>query len=49
MMKRLATSTSRHAKHLLNAVRFNIGRAYFQGYGVRRQSDDEAEKFVSDY
>ena len=46
LMKQLSNSTSRHAKHLLTAVRFNIGRAYFQGYGVPRQSDSEAEKCV---
>lgn len=46
LMKQLSSSTSRHAKHLLTAVRFNIGRAYFQGYGVPRQSDSEAEKCV---
>ena len=45
-MKQLASSTSRHAKHLQSAVRFNIGRAYFQGYGVKPQSDSEAEKYV---
>lgn len=45
LMKYLAASTSRHAKHLQNAVRFNIGRAYFQGYGVTRQSDLEAERW----
>ena len=46
LMKQLASSTSRHAKHLQSAVRFNIGRAYFQGYGVKPQSDSEAEKYV---
>ena len=46
LMKALSNATSRHAQHLLTAVRFNIGRAYFQGYGVKRQSDSEAEKCV---
>ncbi|KAL8615817.1 hypothetical protein ACOMHN_048525 [Nucella lapillus] len=45
LMQKLASSTSRHAKHLLPGVRFNIGRAYFQGYGVKPQSDSEAEKW----
>ncbi|XP_046565674.1 LRP2-binding protein-like [Haliotis rubra] len=41
----IATSTVRQAKHLKHAAEYNIGRAYFQGYGVRRQSDEEAERW----
>ncbi|KAK7488339.1 hypothetical protein BaRGS_00020498 [Batillaria attramentaria] len=44
-MERLANSKSSQARHLLPAVRFNLGRAYFQGYGVKPQSDSEAEKW----
>lgn len=44
-MEQLACSTSRHARHLLPAVRYNLGRAFFQGYGVKHQSDKEAERW----
>jgi len=42
-MMKIASSTSPRVKHLLHAAQYNIGRAYFQGYGVRR-SDDDAER-----
>ncbi|KAK7109033.1 LRP2-binding protein-like [Littorina saxatilis] len=45
LMMKLSNSPSRHSKHLLSAVRYNIGRSYFQGYGVKRQSDSEAERW----
>lgn len=34
-------------KHLVlvHQAQYNVGKAYFQGFGVRRQSDDEAEKW----
>ncbi|XP_046340763.1 LRP2-binding protein-like [Haliotis rufescens] len=44
-LMRVATSTMRQAKHLKHAAEYNIGRAYFQGYGVKRQSDEEAERW----
>ena len=44
-MRKVATSTSKRARHLLRAAQYNVARAYFQGYGVR-QSDEEAEKLV---
>merc|ERR1719394_148461 len=43
-MKQIALSDSRLAKHLVAAARYNIGRAYFQGYGDQ-QSDLKAEKW----
>ena len=44
-MRTVASSTSKHAHHLLRAAQYNVGRAYFQGYGVK-QSDADAEKWV---
>ncbi|XP_064631232.1 LRP2-binding protein-like isoform X2 [Lineus longissimus] len=44
-MNRISSSTSLRAKHLVHAAQYNIGRAHFQGYGVRRQSDTEAERW----
>ncbi|KAJ8311837.1 hypothetical protein KUTeg_010609 [Tegillarca granosa] len=38
-------SDSNKVKHIIHAAQYNIGRAYFQGYGVERQSDKEAEKW----
>lgn len=43
-MRKIAMNEDRRTKHLVNAAQFNLGRAYFQGYGVDRQSDNEAEK-----
>lgn len=43
-IRKIATSEEKRAKHLLNAAQYNLGRAYFQGYGVERQSDAEAER-----
>lgn len=40
-LKKIANSDAKQAKHLKFAALFNIGRAYFQGFGVK-QSDDEA-------
>lgn len=40
---KIATSKSRKAGHLKYAAQFNVGRAFFEGYGVQ-QSDAEAEK-----
>lgn len=36
------------AKHLAPAAKYNIGRAYFQGVGVEKQSDIEAEQWWLD-
>jgi len=36
------------AKHLAPAAKYNIGRAYFQGVGVAKQSDEEAERWWLD-
>jgi len=43
-MKKIALSESRLSKHLIAAARYNIGRAYFQGFGDQ-QSDSKAEKW----
>ncbi|XP_005095624.1 LRP2-binding protein [Aplysia californica] len=43
-MIQITSSESRLCKHLVPAARYNIGRAYFQGYGGQ-QSDTEAEKW----
>lgn len=42
-MLQVATSKSVKAVHLKHYAQFNIGRAYFEGFGVD-QSDKEAEK-----
>ena len=42
-MKAVAESSNQKAKHLTRAAQYNVGRAYFQGYGVQ-QSDSEAER-----
>ncbi|XP_041371308.1 LRP2-binding protein-like [Gigantopelta aegis] len=44
-LMKIATCNSKKVKHLLHSVQFNIGRAYFQGYGVKHQSDEETEKW----
>lgn len=43
-MRKVATSESQAASHLVRLAQYNLGRAYFQGYGVPR-SDSEAEKY----
>lgn len=42
-MFRIAKSTSKMASHLKHHAQYNVGRAYFEGYGVG-QSDEEAER-----
>lgn len=44
-LRRIAQSDNKQARHLINASQFNIGLAYFQGYGVDKQSDQEAERY----
>lgn len=43
LMSKVATSTTLQAKHLVHAAQFNVGRAYYQGFGVKR-SEEEAER-----
>jgi len=43
-IKKIAESDAKQAKHLKRAAQFNLGRAFFQGYGIARQSDAEAER-----
>jgi TPR repeat protein len=44
LMHRVATSDAARAYHLVRVAQFNVGRAYYQGYGTKR-SDDDAERF----
>jgi len=44
-MHRVATSCEARASHLVRAAQFNIGRAYYQGSGIRR-SVSEAERLI---
>ena len=44
-MIQVATSTSKRAQHLVRAAQYNVGRAFYQGFGVQ-QSDEEAERYV---
>lgn len=49
IMRRIAALSSEvTAKHLAPAAKYNIGRAYFQGVGVEKQSDEEAERWWLD-
>ena len=43
LMLELAKDTSKEGRHLVRAAQYNVGRAYFQGFGTL-QSDREAEK-----
>lgn len=40
---KISTTKTRKAGHLKHASQFNVGRAFFEGFGVK-QSDTEAEK-----
>ena len=44
-MKKIADSNAKQAQHLKFAAQYNLGRAYYQGTGVK-QSYTEAEKYV---
>ena len=44
-MIQVATCTAKKAKHLVRAAQYNVGRAYYQGFGIR-QSDENAEKWA---
>ena len=43
LMLKVAESQSVFAAHLKHAAQYNIGRAYFEGYGTA-QSNENAEK-----
>jgi len=47
-MLRVAKSCEARAGHLVRAAQFNIGRAYYQGCGVRR-SVSEAERLFAHF
>ena len=42
-MLEVAQCTQKQYRHLIRPSQYNVGRAYYQGYGVRR-SDEEAER-----
>lgn len=44
-LEKIATCELKQVKHLVRAAQYNMGRAYFEGYGVPRQSDKEAERW----
>ena len=44
-MMEVAKSKSIRAIHLKHYAQYNVGRAYFEGYGVQ-QSNEEAEKYA---
>nr|CAB3263502.1 LRP2-binding protein-like [Phallusia mammillata] len=44
LMKKVAETQSTHAVHLKHSAQFNIGRAYFEGYGAP-QSNVDAERW----
>ena len=44
-MKTVASCTKMSSKHLVHGAEYNIGRAYFQGFGVRTDYQ-EAERLV---
>ena len=43
-MKEVAESTHPDATHLIPFAQYNVGRAFYEGFGVK-QSDAEAEKW----
>ena len=43
-MLRIAESTDEKAKTLIRMAQYNVGKAYFQGFGVK-QSDAQTEKW----
>ena len=43
LMQKVAECSSKRARHLKFAAHYNMGRAYYQGCGVK-QSDAQAEK-----
>lgn len=42
-MKKILNSDSSKARHLKFAAAYNLGRAYYEGWGVK-QSTEEAER-----
>lgn len=44
-LMKVAASDSKQAAHLVHSAQYHIGRAYFQGYGMNRQSDLDAERW----
>lgn len=44
LLKEVAESTNPDAAHLIPFAQYNVGRAYYEGFGVK-QSDQEAEKW----
>lgn len=46
-LTKIAHADAKQAQHLKRAAQYNIGRAYFEGYGVKRQSDEQAERYIA--
>jgi TPR repeat protein len=44
-MREVAENTSKAAAHLVSSAQFNLGKAYFEGFGVN-QSDSEAFRWL---
>ena len=44
-MMEVATNTQKKGRHLVRAAQYNIGRAYFQGFGCK-QSEKLAERYI---
>jgi len=44
LLKEVAESTNPDATHLIPFAQYNVGRAYYEGFGVK-QSDEEAERW----
>ena len=45
-MSRVAHTSLKQFQHLVRPAQYNLGRAYYQGVGVKR-SDEEAERSVN--
>ena len=45
LMMEVATNTQKKGRHLVRAAQYNIGRAYFQGFGCK-QSEKLAERYI---
>ena len=45
LLKEVAESTNPDAAHLIPYAQYNVGRAYYEGFGVK-QSDAEAERWL---
>lgn len=44
-MKRIVNTSSPKTRHLKFAAAYNLGRAYYEGYGIQT-SEEEAERYI---